>query len=44
MSRSQIGQYEKGQNMNLTSLGSILRALGVSWKEFFGEGFDEDQA
>jgi transcriptional regulator with XRE-family HTH domain len=41
LSRSQIGQYEKGQNMNITSLAALLRALGVSWKEFFSEGFDE---
>jgi transcriptional regulator with XRE-family HTH domain len=44
LNRSQIGQYEKGQNMNLTTLAPILRALGVSWKEFFSEGFDDDKA
>jgi transcriptional regulator with XRE-family HTH domain len=41
LSRSQIGKYEKGQNMTITSLAALLRALKIPLKEFFSEGFDE---
>jgi len=43
LNRSQIGQYEKGQNMTLTTLAQILRALNVSWKEFFSVGIDKTE-
>jgi transcriptional regulator with XRE-family HTH domain len=41
LSRSQIGKYEKGHNMTILSLVTLLRALDVPLREFFSDGFDE---
>ncbi len=36
IARAQYGQYEKGtEDMRLSSLFKTLKALGVSWKDFF---------
>lgn len=42
ISRSQYGKYENGGNIKLSTLIKILNFLGVSLKEFFSEGFDND--
>lgn len=39
ISRSQYGRYEKGQDIRFTSLCRVLKALDVSFEEFF-KGFD----
>jgi transcriptional regulator with XRE-family HTH domain len=40
IARAQYGKYEKGENLRYTSLLKVIRALGISVKEFFSEGFD----
>jgi transcriptional regulator with XRE-family HTH domain len=40
LNRSQYGSYERGANITLVNLEKILRALDISWSEFFSEGFD----
>ena len=40
IARAQYGKYEKGENLRYSSLMKVIRALGVSVKEFFSEGFD----
>ncbi len=42
ISRSQYGKYENGGNIKLSTLIKILNFLGVSLKEFFSEGFDNE--
>ncbi|MEO1262047.1 MAG: helix-turn-helix transcriptional regulator [Bacteroidota bacterium] len=37
--RAQYGRYEKGSDIRLSTLLKLLRALGISPGEFFGEGF-----
>ena len=41
LSRSQVGKYEKGQNMTIYSLVTLLDALDMSLGEFFSEGFEK---
>jgi len=38
--RSQYGKYERGVDMQVTTLKRILTALKVTPKEFFAKGFD----
>ena len=38
--RAQYGRYEKGQDLRLSSLIKVLRAMDISLKDFFGEGFE----
>lgn len=38
--RSQYGRYEQGEDMRYSSLMRIIRAFGMTPKEFFSEGFD----
>jgi transcriptional regulator with XRE-family HTH domain len=38
--RAQLGRYENGEDMRFTSFLKIVRALGISMNEFFGEDFD----
>ncbi len=40
ISRSQFGRYEKGEDLRYTSLMKIIRAFGMTPKDFFSEGFD----
>lgn len=42
ISRSQMGRYEKGEDMRLSSLIKLLVALDVSLEDFF-KGFKEDK-
>lgn len=41
INRSQYNRYENGEDLRLSSLLKVLKALGISLKEFFGEGFDD---
>ncbi len=34
-SRPQYGKYEAGANITIATLAKILKALNVSWEEFF---------
>ena len=38
--RAQFGRYERGEDLRYSSLIKVIRALGVSQKEFFNERFD----
>lgn len=38
--RAQYGRYEKGEDLRYSSLVRVIKALGVSMEDFFGEGFD----
>jgi transcriptional regulator with XRE-family HTH domain len=40
IARAQYGKYEKGEDLRYSSLMKVIRALGVTPKEFFSEGFD----
>ncbi|MCK9208404.1 MAG: helix-turn-helix domain-containing protein [Salinivirgaceae bacterium] len=40
IARAQYGKYEKGEDLRYSSLLKVIRALGVTPKEFFSEGFD----
>ncbi len=40
IARAQYGKYEKGEDLRYTSLLKVIKALDVSVKEFFSEGFD----
>lgn len=40
INRAQFGRYERGEDLRYSSLLRVIRALGVSQKEFFSEGFD----
>ena len=39
--RAQYARYEKGCNMTLISLFQILKAHKMTFKQFFGEGFEK---
>lgn len=39
-SRSQYNRYENGENIKFASLMKIIRAFGMTPKEFFSEGFE----
>ena len=38
--RAQVGRYEKGQDIRFTSLTKITKAIDISLKDFFSEGFE----
>ena len=38
--RAQYGRYEKGQDLRFSSLVKVLKAMDISLKEFFSNGFD----
>ncbi len=42
ISRSQYGRYEKGQDIRFSSLCKVIKALEVSFDEFF-EGFEKEK-
>lgn len=37
--RAQFGRYERGEDLRYSSLLKVIKALGVTQKEFFSEGF-----
>lgn len=39
--RAQYGRYEKGEDLRFTSLIKIIKAFGMTPKEFFSKGFEE---
>lgn len=39
LNRSQYWRYEKGMDLRFSSLVQVLRALEVTYQEFFSEGF-----
>lgn len=42
--RAQYGRYEKGEDLRFSSLLKVLKALNISIKDFFGEGFDNQSS
>lgn len=38
--RAQYGRYEKGSDLRFSSLLKVLKAMNISLKDFFGEGFE----
>jgi len=38
--RAQYGRYENGQDLRYSSLAKVIRAFGMTKKEFFSVGFD----
>ena len=38
--RSQYGRYEKGEDLRFSSLLKVIKALGITFEEFFSDGFD----
>ncbi|MGB8190323.1 MAG: helix-turn-helix transcriptional regulator [Chitinophagaceae bacterium] len=38
--RSQYGKYEKGKDLQYSTLIKLLNAFNVSYEDFFSEGFD----
>ena len=40
ISRAQLGRYENGQDLRMSSLLRVIEALDTTLKDFFGEGFD----
>lgn len=39
--RAQFGRYENGQDLRFSSLSKVLKALDVTFEEFF-EGFEKN--
>lgn len=39
--RAQFGRYERGQDMQVSSLYKVVNALGITMEEFFAEGFEK---
>jgi transcriptional regulator with XRE-family HTH domain len=39
--RAQYNRYENGHDIRFSTLDRVIKALGVSYKEFFSEGFDD---
>ena len=40
ITRSQYARYETGENIRFTSLMMLIKAFGMTPKEFFSEGFE----
>lgn len=40
INRAQFGRYERGEDLRFSSLLKVTKALGISLKDFFKEGFD----
>jgi len=38
--RAQFGRYERGEDLRYSSLLKVIKALGMTQKEFFDEGFE----
>jgi transcriptional regulator with XRE-family HTH domain len=39
ISRAQFGRYERGEDLRYSSLLKVVKALGISVKDFFSDGF-----
>jgi transcriptional regulator with XRE-family HTH domain len=42
ITRSQWGRYERGEDMRFSSLVKVCKALDISLKEFFEQGFEKN--
>lgn len=42
ISRAQYGRYEKGEDLRFSTLAKVVNAFGITMKEFFAEGFEEE--
>ena len=40
ISRALYGRYEKGKDLRYSSMAKLIKALGMSKREFFSEGFE----
>ena len=40
ITRSQYARYETGEDIRFSSLMKLIKAFGMTPKEFFGEGFE----
>lgn len=40
INRTQYGRYEKGEDLQFSSLVRVVKAFDMTLKEFFSEGFD----
>lgn len=40
ISRAQFGRYERGEDLRFSSLAKIIAAFGMTFSEFFAEGFE----
>ncbi|OCX54309.1 transcriptional regulator [Mucilaginibacter sp. PPCGB 2223] len=40
ISRAQYWRYEKGKDLNFSTLVRVIKALDISLAEFFSEGFE----
>jgi transcriptional regulator with XRE-family HTH domain len=38
--RTQMGRYERGEDLRYTSLLKLVKAFGLTLEEFFSEGFE----
>ena len=43
INRSQYNRYENGEDLRFSSLLRVLKALDIPLKDFFAEGFDENE-
>lgn len=41
LNRTQIWRYENGEDLKFSSLLKVLKALDISLKDFFNDGFDD---
>jgi transcriptional regulator with XRE-family HTH domain len=39
--RAQYGRYENGEDLRFSSLLKVLKAMNISLKDFFSEGFEK---
>ncbi len=42
ISRAQFGRYERGEDLRFSTLAKIIAAFGMTFEEFFSEGFEEN--
>ncbi|GAA4326261.1 hypothetical protein GCM10023149_28950 [Mucilaginibacter gynuensis] len=38
--RSQYSKFEQGQNLTFVTIGLLISKMGVKYRDFFEEGFD----
>jgi transcriptional regulator with XRE-family HTH domain len=42
ISRAQFGRYERGEDLRFSTLAKIISAVGMTFEDFFSEGFEEE--
>ena len=40
ISRAQFGRYERGEDLRFSTLAKIVSAFGMTFEQFFAEGFE----